>query len=361
MDVEYVQVAIAVCDRVASQLAIEAGCSEDTALACLVRTFRQFIARVPRKGQPSEHNRIVGSNAARTIAMLAGWKKDPLVFLEACTRVEPPIFERLPDGWALNGLDRYDHLGKLKEGWRTRQERYRKVAALAKELMAQEKSLSKAEAKSRAQSIVASRESTRDITGDVTDKVTPTVTHSNTDVTRDITTPSRVSHAAKEKEKEKEEEKEKNLRDTTTNAAPAPVSGGRPGKPGVSVARAKARKRAKGLVVVAGGESGPEGGRTPDGGFADSWQGFWAYVVAERKKRDLSPEKPPRGFDDWYRRARLQADVWALSGAYVAFSADPNFGPEKGRAWPTAMFIADGVWLPRLGMLDLPEPNRRHL
>lgn len=104
----WLQIDTELIEQVAPEVAIELDVDEMAVLGGLVRLIKWALGRVPEGALPSLHAIISGPTAAKQIARVAGHRGDPEAFVDACSRCAHPIFERLPDGVRIRGLDRYD-------------------------------------------------------------------------------------------------------------------------------------------------------------------------------------------------------------------------------------------------------------
>jgi hypothetical protein len=78
----------------------------------------------------------------------------------------------------------------------------------------------------------------------------------------------------------------------------------------------------------------------------DTPERFLGWVAWERRQSALSVEpKAPAGFREWFNRVTQEHGAAALVDAYFSYRKDKHFAD---RQWPTAVFIAEGVYAIRL-------------
>jgi len=108
MRVPWFQVATEVVDQAAPDLACLLDGDELRLLGGLMHLFKWGLGRCPDDEPPSANAVVRGPAAAKLVARAAGYEGDPDVFVDACSQVQPPLLERVPDGVRFRGLDRYD-------------------------------------------------------------------------------------------------------------------------------------------------------------------------------------------------------------------------------------------------------------
>lgn len=103
------------------------------------------------------------------------------------------------------------------------------------------------------------------------------------------------------------------------------------------------------VVVVADQNRPPEA--------AAELEKLWAWMGDVRRELDISVEREPPGkLLDWLLARKAEGRTESeIGGAYVLFLRDEDF---RAKGWPTAVFISDKIWPPRMRVARPPRGMR---
>lgn len=108
MRLPYLQVATEVIQQDARDLAVMLDWVEASAGWGMLKVFNWALSRCPDDAPPSANDIIRGPMAAKLIASVAGWDKDPMEFVRGCEQLPGRPLHEVEDGIRIRGLTRYD-------------------------------------------------------------------------------------------------------------------------------------------------------------------------------------------------------------------------------------------------------------